>query len=458
QLEFRGEIGAYPSTGSRIPFFSLAVAQGLYDIEYLQARVRVAVTNRAPTGPYRGAGRPEGNIAIERAVDEFARRLGLHPERVRQANFIPSAALPYRTHTGSLYDSGDYAAALELAVETAQVEQWRQEQERRRQVGGDPIGIGIGTFVERAGGAVGMGEYGKVELAPDGTVVVRTGSTSAGQAHRTVWSQIAGAVFDLSPDEIRFFAGDTAEVDQSVGSFGSRSLQLGGSAIFRTATAVRELATKVAAELLEAAAGDLEISQGKFSVAGSPGSEISLSEVAERAAGLGVELAAEEMYVPDNITFPYGAYVAVVEVELETGEVNLLRLVAVDDCGVVVNPMVVEGQLHGSIMQGLGTALLEAIQYDDDGQLLTGNLMSYLIPTATQPFPLVSRRIVSPAPSNPLGAKGAGEAGCIGVPPAVLNAVLDALHPYGVHSIDFPLTPARVWETIQTARREGARR
>ena len=453
-FEIFGDVGAYPNTGSRVPFFTQYVIQGLYDIEYVEVRAAAAVTNKAPTGPYRGAGRPEGAIAIERAVDAFAAELGLEPEDVRRKNYIPSSALPFTTQTGALYDSGDYTAALDLALETVDIGRWRIEQQKRKGDGANPVGIGIGTFIERAGGALGSAEYGKVELLPDGTIVVRTGSTGAGQGHRTVWSQIAAGVFSVPVDQVRFYAGDTHEVASSVGSFGSRSAQLGGSAVLRTASQVRERARKIAAEMLEASEADIELVDGHFRVVGSPGSEISLAKVADTANDMGIDLAAEEMFNPDAQTFPYGAYIAVVEVELETGEVRLLSLVAVDDCGNVLNPMVVQGQLHGSILQGIGSALLEAVVYDEDGQPLTTNLVTYLIPTSTQPVPLSSRRMTHPAPSNPLGVKGAGEAGCIGVPPAILNAVHDALRDEGVTSISFPLTPARVWDAIRTARKE----
>jgi carbon-monoxide dehydrogenase large subunit len=221
--------------------------------------------------------------------------------------------------------------------------------------------------------------------------------------------------------------------------------------VLRTATQVRDQARKVASEMLEASEADLELVDGAFRVVGSPGSEIPLADVATRAGDLGIDLAADEMFSPDAQTFPYGAHIAVVEVLRETGEVRVLQLVAVDDCGNVLNPMIVEGQLHGSVMQGLGSALLESIVYDDDGQPLTTNLITYLIPTATQPMPLTSKRLVSPAPSNPLGAKGAGEAGCIGIPPAILNAVRDALRPYGVTGLDLPLTQSRVWQAINAS-------
>jgi carbon-monoxide dehydrogenase large subunit len=388
---------------------------------------------------------------VESLVDAFAAEIGVAPEEVRFKSFLQPESWPHATHTGALYDSGDYRAALQLALDTVEVEKWRAEQAKRREIDADPIGIGIGSFIERAGGAKGTGEYGRVELLSDGSIVVRTGSTPSGQGHRTVWSEIVADVFSVPTDRISFIAGDTHEVADSVGSFGSRSAQLGGSAMFRTATQVRDQARKVASEMLEASEADLELVDGAFRVVGSPGSEIPLADVATRAGDLGIELAADEMFNPDAQTFPYGAHIAVVEVLRETGEVRVLQLVAVDDCGNVLNPMIVEGQLHGSVMQGLGSALLESIVYDDDGQPLTTNLVTYLIPTATQPMPLTSKRLVSPAPSNPLGAKGAGEAGCIGIPPAILNAVRDALRPEGVTGLDLPLTQSRVWQAINAS-------
>ncbi|MGH8948008.1 MAG: xanthine dehydrogenase family protein molybdopterin-binding subunit, partial [Acidimicrobiia bacterium] len=328
KIDITGDVGAYPNTGSRIPFFTQLVAQGAYDIEHVEVHARAVLTNKAPTGPYRGAGRPEGAIAMERAVDAFASEIGMKPEDVRRRNFVTASQMPFSCHTGAFYDSGDYGAALALALETVDIERWRKEREERRNSGGRPIGIGIGSFIERAGGG---GEYGKVELLPVGSVTVRTGSTSAGQGHRTVWAQVAASVFTVPLEKVVFYAGDTHQVAGGIGSFGSRSAQLGASAVYRTANEVMAMTRKVAAEMLEAADADLELVDGHLRVVGSPGSEISLAEVATRAAELGVELAAEEMFDPDAMTFPYGSYIAVVEVDVETGQVDLLSLVAVDD-------------------------------------------------------------------------------------------------------------------------------
>ena len=445
-----GDAGAYPCAGARVPFFALPVMQGPYDIEHLEVTGTAVVTNRAPVGPYRGAGRPEAAIAIERAVEAFADAAGVLPEDVRRRSFIERTDFPFTTHTGSVYDSGDYATALDLALETVDIDRWRRLQAERRSAGEDPIGIGIASFVERAGGALGTGEYGRVELDRGG-VVVRTGSTPAGQGHRTVWSQIAAGVFSVPAGSVTFHTGDTAEVAGGVGSFASRSAQLGGSAVLRTALEVRNRARTVAAAMLEASEADLVLVDGSFGVVGSPGATVTLAEVAAAATAAGVELAAEEMYIAETLAYPFGSYVAVVEVQRETGEVQLLSLVAVDDCGNVLNPMIVEGQVHGSIMQGVGEALLEEVIYDTDGQPMNANLAAYLVPTAIQPFPLTIRRTTTPSPGNPLGVKGTGEAGCIGAPPAILNAVYDALREDGVTSLDFPLTPARVWQAIRSA-------
>ncbi len=302
--------------------------------------------------------------------------------------------------------------------------------------------MGVGAFIERAGGAVQSGEYAKVEVDPDGRkVIVRTGSTDQGQGHETVWRRLVSDLFEL--DEIEIRAGDTAEVAAGVGTFASRSTQAGASAAIRTAGRVLEEARRRAAAQLEAAEEDILYRAGVFSVTGSPGSELSLFGLVGDKP-----LEDEEMYVPGAQTFPYGVHAAVVEVSRETGEIHIRRIVAVDDCGTVLNEMLVEGQLHGSLVQGIGQALYECVRYDETGQLLTSSLMDYLMPRAGDVPPIVSARLEHPAPSNPLGAKGAGEAGCIGLPPAILNATLDALAPYGVTDLQFPLSQAAVWTAL----------
>ena len=451
EIEVLADMGAYPHNGSLIPRLSRLVATGLYDIPSISVITTSVVTNAAPTGSYRGAGRPEAAFAIERAIDVFAREAGLGPVEVRLANVIPADALPYQTHTGALYDSGDYGAALRMAVDLIDLEELRREQRQRRAEGGNPIGVGFGAFVERAGGAADSGEYGRVEVDGSGKMILRTGSASQGQGHETAWAQIAAAALGVELCDVRYVAGDTSEVARGVGTFASRSAQIGASAIWRTAHVVRQKAIELTAELLEASPADVRLTDGKFSIAGVPGIGISWAEIAAAAAERDIELAAEEWYVPGAQTFPYGVHVAVVEVILETGEVRLLRMAAVDDCGNVLNPMLVEGQLHGSLMQGIGQALYEGIQYSEDGQLLTSTLMDYSMPRAGDAPPVISDRLVHPAPSNPLGAKGTGEAGCIGAPPAIVNAALDALAPHGVTDLQMPLRPATVWAAIRAA-------
>ena len=453
RVEILAETGAYPHNGSQIPLFSRYVAVGPYDIEHVGIEMTVVVTNRAPTGSYRGAGRPEAAFAIDRAVEAFARTVGMDPVDVRRINLIRS--FPYETVTGARYDSGDYVAALDRAVEVIDAPAVRAEQARRRAEGGDPIGLGFGAFVERAGGGVDSAEFARVEIDPDGAITVFTGSTSAGQGHETVWAGIAADVFTVDPGRVTVVAGDTALVADGVGSFASRSAQIGGSAVLRTADRVKERAREVAAKLLEVEADDLVLEEGAFHVAETPDVAVGIDEVAASAAKLGVVLAEEELYSPHAQTFPYGVHAAVVEVRLETGEVEILELVAVDDCGRVLNPMIVEGQIVGSLVQGIGQALTEGILYDGDGQLLTSTLMDYVVPGAGHIPPITSARLEHPAPSNPLGVKGSGEAGCIGAPPAIVNAVLDALVPYGVTDLQMPLQPHRVWAALQQAGQPG---
>jgi len=325
----------------------------------------------------------------------------------------------------------------------------RTEQRRRNESGADPIGIGVGAFIERAGGAVDSGEYARVEVLSDPPgIVVRTGSADQGQGHATVWRQVAAEVFDVDLIEIR--EGDTAEVSSGVGTFASRSAQVGASAVLRTSQRVFAEARRRAAQSFEAAEQDIVYEKGTFSVAGSPSSEVNLFSLAVEEP-----LFDEEMFVPGAQTFPYGVHGAIVEISLETGVVDVQQVVAVDDCGEILNPMIVEGQLHGSLLQGLGQALYEEGTYDADGQFLTSTLADYLVPRSTDVPPVRFARITSPAPSNPLGVKGSGEAGCIGLPPAVLNATLDALAPYGVEDLQLPLRPDRVWQALQRAKDKG---
>ena len=455
ELKIVSDVGAYPHNGSRVPRFVRYLAQGPYRFPRLRIHAKTVVTNRAPTGSYRGAGRPEAGYALERAVDRYARAVGIDPAQVRFFNFISPEEMPYTTHTGAIYDGGDYARVLGMALELAQVDRWREEQARRRATGGNPIGLGIGAFVERAGREVMSGEYARTEIASDGMVLVATGAVSSGQAHDTVFRQIAASVLQLPLVAVRLRPSDTAETEQGTGSFASRSVQVAGSAVMRTAETLLELARRVAADAMGTTEGDVYYEGGAFRIEGATPAEMSLSEVARLAERTGRELVAAEFYVPGAQTFPYGVYVAVVEVDTDTGAVSILRFAAVDDCGVVVNPMVVEGQVIGSLVQGLGQSLFEELEYNQEGLLLTTNLSGYELPASVDVPAVTLARLETPAPSNPLAAKGSGEPGCIGAPPAVVNAVLDALSHLGVEHLEMPLRPHRIWGALQKAFREG---
>ncbi len=438
-IDQTADTGAYPHNGSMIPLFSRLVACGLYDFERVEIDTTTHVSNRAPTGSYRGAGRPESALAIERCLDAFGRATGLDPFEVRLRNIVSD--LPRTMPTGAVYDSGDYAEALRVARRLIDME---AVERRRRELDGSTrrLGVGVGAFIERAGGAADSWEFARVEVG-DGEIVVRSGSADQGQGHATVWTQVTRAVLGDLP--VQVVEGDTAEVADGVGTYGSRSAQIGAAGVHRQAHALLAEARQRAAEALEAAPDDVVYRDGWFSVAGVPDSGVSLWDV---AGGLGLE----ERYSPGAQTFPYGVHAAVVEVDTETGEVVLDRMVAVDDCGTVLHPVIVEGQLVGSLAQGIGQALYEQVSYDGDGQPLTATMMDYPTPRAIDMPPITTARLTHPAPSNPLGVKGAGEAGCIGAPPAILNAVLDALAPLGVTELQLPLRPHVVWEAMRAAR------
>ena len=438
------DLGAYPQTGALIPTFTAGVMSGPYRIPRLSVRIRTVLTNAPPTASYRGAGRPEAAFALERLMDELGRQLGLDPAEVRRRNFIAPEQFPYRSPTGAIYDSGRYAAALDLALELSGYDHVRQEQRRRRKEGSTRLlGIGLGCFVERSGGQSDSTEFGGVEVLDDGSIVARTGSSSQGQGHETVFAQVVASVLDLELSRVRVVQGDTAEVPRGTGTFASRSMQVGGPALLVAAERALHEARVRASEILEVASEDLRYADGTFTVAGSPDRGISLEDIVEH----GGPLSASEDFQSKQ-AFPFGAYVAVVEIDQETGDVGVIRLVAVDDCGVVVNPLVVEGQALGSILQGLGQALYEGVLFDEQGQPLTSSFVTYTIPTTSELTEIVLASTVTPNPNGPLGAKGAGEAGCIGTPPAVVNAILDALQGHDARGLDMPATPERVWRIL----------
>lgn len=461
-VDFLLSVGAYPHLGAMVADFTRLVTQQLYDIAELSVRSAVVVTNTAPIAPYRGAGRPEAAYAMERAVDAFARRIGADPLEVRAANLLTPDSWPHQTRTGARYDSGNYRATLDRAtsmIDVAAVRSLQAERLAAYRAGASPlgglIGLGIGAWVERAGGAPNTGEFARVEADPDGTLTVLTGSTDNGQGHETVWAQVAGRAFDLTAtalaERVTVVGGDTARVPRGSGSSASRSAQIGASAVHRCSHRLQRRLRTVAASLLEAAPSDVVVVNGTFGVRGVPSSAINLGAVVAEATERGVATADEEWYVPGAQTFPYGVHAAVVEVDPETGFVRVVRYIAVDDCGVALHPAMVEGQTMGSVAQGIGQALFEKVVYRSDGQLLTGTLLDYGVPGSTDLPSIETARLEHPAPSNSLGVKGAGEGGCIGAPPAVVNAVLDALAPLGVEQLDMPLTPETVWTAIRNA-------
>ncbi|MGH9102101.1 MAG: xanthine dehydrogenase family protein molybdopterin-binding subunit [Acidimicrobiales bacterium] len=456
------EVGAYSWRGLVATRLARTMGSGVYRIPRISLRSMAVATNTTPVGPYRGAGRPEAAAMLERAMDLLAAELDLDPAELRRRNLLRPDEFPYTTPTGASYDSGDYLTALERALEVSDYKGLRAEQEaRRRGGGGRALGIGISCFVEVSG--VG-GEYGSVAVEHDGTVTVRSGASAHGQGHHTTFAQVAASVLGVPFDKVVIVQSDTAAVSRGVGTFGSRSGQLGGSAVVRAGEVVLEKARNLAAHLLEAHPEDVvQDGDGRFGVAGVPARSLSWGELALAAEeigglpeGMAPGLAAEADFTQETGTYPFGTHVAVVEVDLGTGHVELRRIVAVDDCGVVMNPLVVTGQVHGGLAQGVAQALYESVEYDGDGNPLTSTLAEYLFPSAADLPSWELDHTVTSTPRNPLGAKGVGEAGTVGSTPAVWNAVLDALRPYGIRHLDMPLSPARVWGALVEAGAEEA--
>lgn len=445
------DVGAYVWRGGIATGTSRLMSSGAYRIPRVDAHVRAVVTNTTPVGPYRGAGRPEAAAMLERSMDLLAARLGADPVEIRRRNLLRPDEFPYETPTGASYDSGDYTAALDEALRLVDYDQLRTEQRRRRERGGLlALGVGVSCFCEVSGGGP---EYGSVRVEPDGGVVVTTGSAPHGQGHETTFAQVAAETLGVPIDQVRVVHSDTGIVPRGIGTFGSRSGQLGGSAVHRSASEVAARARDLAAELLEAAPLDIvRDDDGSFAVAGVPARAVRWEQVVGAAFEREVPLAAEADFAQPGATFPFGVHVAVVEVDTETGAVGLKRLVAVDDCGRVLNPMVVAGQVHGGLAQGVAQALFESVSYDGEGNPLTATLADYLFPSAADLPSWELGETVTPSPRNPLGAKGVGESGTVGSTPAVQSAVIDALAPFGLTHLDLPLSPQRVWEALRVAR------
>jgi carbon-monoxide dehydrogenase large subunit len=442
------DAGAYPYVGAILPHFTALMASGVYRIPRIAYEAKAVVTNTTPTGAFRGAGRPEATLAIEAAIDLFAAEAGLDPAEVRRRNFIPPDAFPYTTASGAVYDCGDYAGALDRALAAVGYDELRDEQRRRE--GSRLLGLGLSTYVEVTNGEA-ESEFGEVEITADGGAILRTGSFSHGQGHETTFAMIAAERLGLPVEAVTVRKGDTDEVRRGTGTYGSKSTQIGGVVAGLAAEEVVERARRLAADLLEVSVDDLVFDGGRFQVAGAPARGLDWSELASQAEAEGrlVELRAERDFKPETPTFPFGAHVAVVEVDRETGAVELLRHVAVDDAGTVISPLVVEGQVHGGVATGVAQALFEEMVYDADGNPVTVSFADYRFPSAAD-LPSFERvEMVTPTPVNPLGAKGIGESGTIGATAAVQNAVVDAVRHLGVRHIDMPLTAERVWRAIK---------
>jgi carbon-monoxide dehydrogenase large subunit len=451
------DAGAYPGDAVIMPFLTGQMASGVYRMPRVDFGFRCVVTNTTPIGAYRGAGRPEATALVERAMDQLAAKLEMDPAELRRRNFIAPDDFPHQTVAGATYDSGEYAQALERVLQAAGYDDLRADQARRRERGDvRQLGIGLCTYVELTGLGV---EMGACAVGEDGTVTVKTGTSPQGQGHETSWAQLISWTLGVPTGDVRVVHSDTARVPRGMGTMGSRTLQVGGTAMVNATREVLAKGRELAAHLLEASVEDIAVVAGQgLGVVGAPSATVSWAELAKAAAdparlpeGMEPGLEAEADFETPDSSYPFGAHVAVVEVDVETGLTKLVRHVTVDDSGKILNPLLAEGQIHGGIAQGVAQALYEGMDYDEDGNCLTGSLVSYALPTASELPLFETARTETPSPLNPLGAKGIGESGAIGATPAVWNAVVDALSHLGVDNIDMPATPMRVWEAIRAA-------
>ncbi len=446
------DAGAYPAFGAFLPMLTRMMLSGVYDIAKVSFSSCSVATNTNPVVAYRGAGRPEATAALERMVDLYATEIGVDPAEVRRKNLVGKDRFPYTTPTGTEYDIGDYEGALDRLLEAAGYAELREEQRRRRESANPrQLGIGLSSYVEVTNGIPGS-EFGSVEVLADGRARVRTGTSPHGQGHVTSWAMLVADQLGIAMDDIEVIHGDTDLVPRGVGTFGSKSLQSGGVAVYQAAGQVVEKARLLAANLLEANPNDIELDKerGVFTVTGTPSVTTSWAELAAATGGEG--LSSDVDFAAPGATFPFGAHLAVVEVDTETGGVRLVRIVAVDDAGRLLNPLIAEGQVHGGLAQGVAQALFEEMIYDPQGNPLTATLADYAFPSAAELPSFETHPMETPTPLNPLGAKGIGESGTIGSTPAVQNAVVDALSHLGVRHVDMPTTPLRVWSAIQAAR------
>ena len=472
RVKLLADMGAYLQLVTPgIPLLGGFLYHGVYDIPNYSFECTGVFTNKTPTDAYRGAGRPEATYAIERAIDTLAVQVGVGPDEIRRRNYIQPGQFPYTSAAGLVFDSGDYEPTLDRAMELVGYDGLRKEQADRRATGSTKhIGIGISTYVEMCGLApsrvlaslnygAGGWEAATVRLLPTGKVQVVTGATPHGQGHETSWSMIVADKLGVDPDDVEVLHSDTAISPTGMDTYGSRSLAVGGVAIEMAAQKVLDKARTIAAHQMEANADDLEFVDGAFQVRGTPTKTMPIQAIAFEAFtahnlpdGLEPNLSEQVVYDPPNFTFPFGTHIAVVEIDEETGRIRLIDYAAVDDCGNQINPLIVAGQVHGGIVQGVAQALWEEAVYDDDGQLRNSTLMDYLVPSAAELPSFKLDHTVTPSPTNDMGVKGVGEAGTIGSAPAVINAIVDALSHFGITDVAMPASPQRIWSLIQEAK------
>jgi carbon-monoxide dehydrogenase large subunit len=465
KMRLIADIGAYNMLlTAAIPTLTMLMANGTYDIPAIRTTLTEVFTNKTPTDAYRGAGRPEATYFVERAMDMLARELNMDPAELRRKNFIQPNQFPYQTQMGAVYDSGDYEKALNAALKAANWDGLKAERDQARKEG-RLVGLGLAFYVEVCGLGpssslpTGGWEHGQVTVERDGRITATTGASPHGQGNETTFAQMLADQFSVPFEHITILHGDTAIVKQGIGTFGSRSQAVAGTALHLAGGKVRKKMAQFAAAMLEASEDDIVFENGTVGVKGAPAKSKTFAEIAGYAyvpvplpAGMEPGLSDEAFFEPANNTYPFGCHITMMEIDRETGEPKLLKMVAVDDAGNLINPLIVEGQIHGGLAQGIGQAMIEEAVYNDDGQLLTGSFMDYALPRAID-FPRFElSATVTPTPCNPLGAKGVGEAGTLGSTPSVVSAAVDALSPLGVKHIDMMLRPEKLWRLIQGGR------
>jgi carbon-monoxide dehydrogenase large subunit len=461
KMRLIADIGAYNMLlTAAIPTLTMLMANATYDIPAIRTTLTEVFTNKTPTDAYRGAGRPEATFFVERALDMLARELNMDPAEVRRKNFIPKDKFPFQTQMGAVYDSGDYAASLDSALKGADWKNLLKERDAARKEG-RLVGVGLAMYVEVCGIGpsatlpTGGWEYSQVTVERDGRISATTGASPHGQGNETTFAQMLADQFSVPIEHVTIHHGDTAVVKQGIGTFGSRSQAVGGAALNIAGTKARTKMAKFAAAMLEAAPEDIVFEGGKVMVKGAPASAKSFAEVASFAyipvplpEGMEPGISEEGFFEPSNNTYPFGCHITLLEIDRDTGEPKLLRVIASDDAGNLINPLIVEGQIHGGLAQGIGQAMVEEAVYNDEGQLVTGSFMDYALPRATD-FPTFEmHNTVTPTPVNPLGAKGCGEAGTLGSTPSIVCAAVDALSEFGVKHIDMMLRPEKLWRII----------